>query len=146
MGRAGSGPLLRCAPVFSLADYAGCLAALIEALGLASLSWGSTVVQELYRHHPGLVATLILIGAYAGWKGSLPADEVAARVEGVGRLLAASAEAFDPILGLADDLVSEEGEAVTNGPRVEEAHALLVAGLVEEALAGPERDRVDHQP
>jgi len=88
---------------FSLADYASCLAAVIEALGLgpahvAGLSWGSTVVQELYRHHPGLVATLILIGAYAGWKGSLPADEVAARVQSVRQMLAAPAEEFDPIL------------------------------------------------
>jgi pimeloyl-ACP methyl ester carboxylesterase len=88
---------------FSLADYASCLAAVIEALELgpahvAGLSWGSTVVLELYRHHPELVATLVLIGAYAGWKGSLPADEVAARVEAVRRLLAAPAEAFDPTL------------------------------------------------
>jgi pimeloyl-ACP methyl ester carboxylesterase len=88
---------------FGLADYASCLASVIEAVGLgpahvAGLSWGSTVVQELYRHHPGLVVTLILIGAYAGWKGSLPADEVAARVEGVRQMLAAPAEAFDPTL------------------------------------------------
>ena len=88
---------------FGLADYAGCLAAVLEALGLgpahvAGISWGSTVVQELYRLHPGRVATLILIGAYAGWKGSLPADEVAARVEGVRRRLAAPAEDFDPTL------------------------------------------------
>jgi pimeloyl-ACP methyl ester carboxylesterase len=90
-------------PDFSLADYASCLAAVIEALGqgpahVAGLSWGSTVVQELYRHHPGLVATLILIGAYAGWKGSLPAEEVAARVDGMRTLLEAPAEAFDPAL------------------------------------------------
>jgi len=88
---------------FRVADYASCLAAVIEALGLgpahvAGLSWGSTVVQELYRNHPGLVATLILIGAYAGWKGSLPADEVAARIEGVRQMLAAPAEEFDPTL------------------------------------------------
>jgi pimeloyl-ACP methyl ester carboxylesterase len=88
---------------FSLADYASCLAAVIEALDLgpahvAGLSWGSTVVQELYRHRPALVATLILIGAYAGWKGSLPADEVAARVEGARQMLAAPAEEFDPTL------------------------------------------------
>ena len=88
---------------FSLADYASSLAAVIEAVGLgpahvAGLSWGSTVVQELYRHHPGLVSTLILLGAYAGWKGSLPADEVAARVEGARQMLAAPAEAFDPTL------------------------------------------------
>jgi pimeloyl-ACP methyl ester carboxylesterase len=62
---------------FGLQDYAHCLAALIEALGLgpahvAGLSSGGTLVQELYRHHPGLVATLILADTYAGWKGSLP--------------------------------------------------------------------------
>ena len=43
---------------FSLADYASCLAAVIEELGLgpahvAGLSWGSTVVQELYATIPG---------------------------------------------------------------------------------------------
>jgi pimeloyl-ACP methyl ester carboxylesterase len=51
---------------FALADYANCLAALIDALALgpahvAGLSWGGTVVQELYRRRPALVATLILI-------------------------------------------------------------------------------------
>src|SRR5918992_1853326 len=70
---------------FALADYADCLAALIEALALgpahvAGLSWGGTVAQELYRRHPELVATLILADTYAGWKGSLPGDEVAMRV------------------------------------------------------------------
>src|ERR1700716_999715 len=49
-------------------------------------------------------------------------------------------------LGLPDARVGEGGEAVTDGPCVEEAHGLLVAGLPEEALAGPEHDRVDHQP
>jgi pimeloyl-ACP methyl ester carboxylesterase len=54
--------------------------ALIEALALgpahvAGVSWGGTVVQELYRHHPGLFAALILVDTYAGWKGSLPEEE-----------------------------------------------------------------------
>jgi pimeloyl-ACP methyl ester carboxylesterase len=52
-------------------------------------------VQELYRHHPDLVATLILAGSYAGWKGSLPAEEVEARVEGVRTMLEAG-ERYDP--------------------------------------------------
>ena len=86
---------------FGLPDYANSLAALIEAVSLgpahvAGLSWGGTVVLELYRHHPGLVATLILIDTYAGWKGSLPEEEVRARVEGVRQMLAAPAEEFDP--------------------------------------------------
>lgn len=88
---------------FGLVDYANCLAALIGALALgpahvAGLSWGGTVTLELYRHHPELVATLILIDTYAGWKGSLPEDEVNARVADAHRMLAAPAEEFDPTL------------------------------------------------
>ena len=88
---------------FALEDYAGCLAEVIDALALGpahvgGLSWGGTVVQELYRHHPELVATLVLVDSYAGWKGSLPSEEVRARVEGARRMLAAPAEEFDPSL------------------------------------------------
>ncbi|MEV0173782.1 alpha/beta hydrolase [Streptomyces sp. NPDC050803] len=88
---------------FGLADYAHCLVAVIEAVGLgpaqvAGLSWGGTVVLELYRLRPDLVRTLILVDTYAGWKGSLPPEEVAARVEGARRMLAAPREAFDPTL------------------------------------------------
>jgi pimeloyl-ACP methyl ester carboxylesterase len=86
---------------FALADYANCLAALIGALDLgrvhvAGLSWGGTVAQELYRHHPELVATLLLVDTYAGWKGSLPEEEVRVRVEGVRQMLAAPDDLFDP--------------------------------------------------
>jgi pimeloyl-ACP methyl ester carboxylesterase len=88
---------------FGLSDYAKCLATLIEevALGPANvvgLSWGGTLVLELYRHRPDLVATLILVDSYAGWKGSLPHEEVQARVEGVQRMLSAPSEEFDPTL------------------------------------------------
>ena len=51
-----------------------------------------------------------------------------------------------PPPGVPDDLVGEEDEAVTDGPAADEAHGLLVAGLAEEALAGPEHDREDEQP
>jgi pimeloyl-ACP methyl ester carboxylesterase len=88
---------------FGLADFANCLAALVERLALgpahvAGLSWGGTVVQELYRRRPDLVATLIFVDTYAGWKGSLPEEEVRARVAGARRMLAAPAEEFDPTL------------------------------------------------
>jgi pimeloyl-ACP methyl ester carboxylesterase len=88
---------------FGLADYANCLAAVIEALALgpahvAGLSWGGTVIQELYRHHPALVATLILVDTYAGWKGSLADEEVAARVAGARQMLAAPPAEFDSTL------------------------------------------------
>jgi pimeloyl-ACP methyl ester carboxylesterase len=86
---------------FGLADYGHCLAALIEALALgpahvAAISWGGAVVQELYRHHPELVATLILVDTYAGWKGSLPEEEVRARVDATYQALMVPAEKFDP--------------------------------------------------
>ena len=88
---------------FGLADYADCLGALIEALALGpvhlgGLSWGGTVAQELYRRHPALVATLILVDTYAGWKGSLSAEEVRARVDGVREMLRAPAVEFEPTL------------------------------------------------
>jgi pimeloyl-ACP methyl ester carboxylesterase len=88
---------------FGVADYASYLARLIEALALgpahvAGLSWGGTVAQELYRHHPGLVATLILADSYAGWKGSLREEEVRARIAGALEMLAAPPEEFDPTL------------------------------------------------
>jgi pimeloyl-ACP methyl ester carboxylesterase len=86
---------------FALADYAHCLAAVVEDVGLgqvhiAGLSWGGTVAQELYRRHDGLVATLILIDTYAGWRGSLSAEEVRARVLEAREMLAAPPEQFDP--------------------------------------------------
>ena len=85
---------------FALADYAHCLAAVVEDVGLgpahiAGLSWGGTIAQELYRHHPDLVATLILIDTYAGWKGSLPAKKVRARVRGAREMLAAPLDGLD---------------------------------------------------
>ncbi|MFF9915344.1 alpha/beta fold hydrolase [Streptomyces sp. NPDC013457] len=88
---------------FSLADYAHCLAAVVESQGLgpahiAGLSWGGTVALEFYHHHADLVKTLILIDTYAGWKGSLPAEEVRARVEGAHRMLSAPHGEFGPTL------------------------------------------------
>lgn len=86
---------------FGITDYASCLAGLIEALALgpahvAGLSWGGTVALELYRHRPELVATLILADTYAGWKGSLPENEVRARVAAAHRMLATSRVKHDP--------------------------------------------------
>ncbi|CAL9281455.1 alpha/beta hydrolase [Streptomyces olindensis] len=90
-------------PSFTLADYARCLASVIEDVGLGpahvlGLSWGGTVVLELYRNHPELVRTLLLVDTYAGWKGSLPPAEVRQRVEGAERMLAVPAEEFAPTL------------------------------------------------
>ncbi|MGW2013629.1 alpha/beta fold hydrolase [Streptomyces sp. NPDC001927] len=88
---------------YGLPDYAHCLAAVVESLRLgpahiAGLSWGGTLALEFYRRHPDLVKTLVLADTYAGWKGSLPAREVRARVEGARRMLAVPRDEFDPTL------------------------------------------------
>ncbi len=66
--------------------WADCLAAFIEALGLppahvGGLSFRGDLALALFRRHPGVVRSLILMSAYAGWGGSLPAEEVQRRVE-----------------------------------------------------------------
>jgi pimeloyl-ACP methyl ester carboxylesterase len=78
---------------FSLADYADCLAGFITAIGLRrphvlGLSFGGALALALYGRHPTLPASLILAGAYAGWAGSLPADEVRRRVQRISQQLA----------------------------------------------------------
>lgn len=70
---------------FRLPDWADCLAGFIEALGLerphvGGLSWGGGLALELYRRHPTVARSLILVSAYAGWGGSLPAEVVKERL------------------------------------------------------------------
>lgn len=72
----------------ALADYADAVADLIAALGierphLGGLSFGGGLAIAVYQRHPQLVRSLILAGAYAGWKGSLPPEEVEARLRQV---------------------------------------------------------------
>jgi len=62
-----------------MAGYADCLAGLITQLRLdrphvAGLSFGGALALELCRRHPVAARTLILVSAYAGWGGSLPAE------------------------------------------------------------------------
>jgi pimeloyl-ACP methyl ester carboxylesterase len=75
----------------TLAGYADALAALVAALGLgrvhlAGHSFGAGLAIEVLDRHRDLVRSLVLSGAYAGWRGSLPPEEVDARLR---RVLAA---------------------------------------------------------
>ena len=68
-----------------LDGYADAVVGLLDAIGLdavhlGGLSFGSVLALEVHRRHPDRVRSLVLAGAYAGWRGSLPAEEVAARV------------------------------------------------------------------
>ncbi len=125
---------------FTLAGYATCLARLIEEVDLGpgtvcGLSWGGVVALELYRLRPDLVASLILADSYAGWKGSLPADEVATRVEGVRRVLSSPTQdftsGFPGMFGSAPNEAAVrliEEMAASARPRSVEIQVGLVAG------------------
>lgn len=71
-----------------LTTYADAVADLVGALGLdrlhvCGLSFGGGLAIALYQRYPALVRSLVLASAYAGWKGSLPAAEVQARLRKV---------------------------------------------------------------
>ena len=75
----------------SLADFADCLAAFIDALDLGrphvlGISFGGGLALELFSRHPALPLTLVLASAYAGWAGSLPAEVVEERLQQALRL------------------------------------------------------------
>lgn len=68
-----------------LSDWADWLAEFIEVLGIApahvaGLSFGGGLALALFQRHPEVVRSLTLMSAYAGWGGSLPPEEVEARV------------------------------------------------------------------
>ena len=96
---------------FRMPDYADVLAAFIDELGIArphvvGLSFGSTLALEFYRRHPRVPRTLVLVSAYAGWAGSLPPNEVAARLAGARREITQPPEVLAQ--SLVDTLFTED--------------------------------------
>lgn len=76
---------------FSLADFADCLAGFIRAVGVEpahviGLSFGGGLSLQLYDQHPSIPRSLVLADTYAGWKGSLPEEEVVRRLDQVLKL------------------------------------------------------------
>jgi pimeloyl-ACP methyl ester carboxylesterase len=129
---------------FRLPDYAGCLEQFIGALGLErphllGHSWGSALALELYGQRPRIVKSLVLAGAYAGWAGSLPPDQVAQRLEFALRIADLAPGSFEPasMPGLFSDAMPESrrselatimSEIRSAGTRTM-AHALAEADL-----------------
>jgi len=75
-------------PAWDDAEWADAASGFIAALGLrhpavAGFSLGSVIALLLARDHPSSVGRLVLVGAYAGWGGSLAPAEVAERVAAV---------------------------------------------------------------
>lgn len=75
-------------PRWSDRDWADAAAGFLSALRLsapavAGFSLGSIMALLLAREHPAAVGRLVLVGAYAGWGGSLDPDALAQRVAAV---------------------------------------------------------------
>lgn len=86
-----------------LQDWADWLAEFIEALDIApahvaGLSFGGGLALQLFARHPEVVRSLILMSAYAGWGGSLPPDEVQARLDVTRRNTELPPEQWTPAL------------------------------------------------
>jgi pimeloyl-ACP methyl ester carboxylesterase len=100
---------------FRMVDFANTLAGLFDALALGPAhvlghSWGSTLALELYLRHPSAVRSLVLVGAYAGWAGSLPASEVEQRLRFALDVADRGPDAFEPssMRGLFSDAMPAE--------------------------------------
>ena len=79
------------------------------SLAIRSARWSPSRCSQ---RHPAVPASLVLVGGYAGWAGSLPPDEVARRLEMfVG--MAELGDAFDPksYPGLFSDLIPADRDA-----------------------------------
>ena len=102
-------------PDFRMGDFADALAGLLDALDLGPAhvlghSWGSTLALELCLRRPAAVRSLVLVGAYAGWAGSLSAGEVEQRLQLALRVADLGPDAFEPssIRGLFSDAMPAE--------------------------------------
>ncbi len=96
-------------------EYADCLAGFLDAIGIDDAhalghSWGSTLALELYRRHRSRATSMVLVGAYAGWAGSLPEAEGAARLRFALDVADRLPDGFDPrsMRGLFSDVMPEE--------------------------------------
>lgn len=71
---------------FGSNGYADCLAGFLGAIGLESahiggLSFGGILAIEFAQRHPAMVRSLVLVSAYAGWRGSLSPAEAGHRLD-----------------------------------------------------------------
>ncbi len=88
---------------FTLPEFADCLADFIAAVGVerphvVGLSFGGGLALEFYRRHPSIPRSLVLADAYAGWSGSLPAEEVELRLNQVLQLADRAPEEFAAVV------------------------------------------------
>lgn len=70
---------------WTMGDFAECLIGFLDQLGVTSahfvgLSWGGTLILDLYRREPRRITSMVVADSYAGWTGSLGPDAAEARL------------------------------------------------------------------
>jgi len=84
-------------PPSTTADYGNHLGEILDVLGLdrptvGGQSFGTVYALALYRQRPQAVGALVLVSAYAGWAGSLSAEETEHRIRQTERDMSAPVE------------------------------------------------------
>jgi pimeloyl-ACP methyl ester carboxylesterase len=125
-------------PDFSGVDLAEALAGFLRLAvpdrpNLLGFSMGSGIALQLYRAHPDIPSSLLLVSAYAGWAGSLPPEEVERRYAQVLAELEQPPEQFIPVwlptlfTHRADPAAVQEKSGIMAGSRPIGMRALLGA-------------------
>jgi pimeloyl-ACP methyl ester carboxylesterase len=91
----------------TLADFLSTLD--VQRPHVVGHSFGSMLALSFYERHPSVPASLVLVGGYAGWAGSLPADEVSRRLTSF-LAMGDEPDAFEPTShpGLFSDFMTPE--------------------------------------
>jgi pimeloyl-ACP methyl ester carboxylesterase len=81
----------------------------VERPHVVGHSFGSMLALAFFEHHRSTPASLVLLGGYAGWLGSLPADEVSSRLRAF-LDMADQGDEFDPrsYPGLFSELIAAD--------------------------------------
>lgn len=109
----------------TLDHYADMVASFLDALDIGPAhilghSFGGGLALAVYERHPGLVSSLILVSAYAGWAGSLPPEEVE------GRRQWAERNAHRPVEDWIDEFLATLFNETTPRHLVEETREIML--------------------
>ena len=123
---------------FGMDAYADCFAGFlrelrIERAHLAGLSFGGALVLAAFHRHRGLASSLTLVSGYAGWLGSLGAEEADQRL--ARSLEASRLEPDDFVAAMAPSMFSTSVDVELAAPFLDSVRAFRPSGFRAMALA-----------
>jgi pimeloyl-ACP methyl ester carboxylesterase len=131
---------------FSLANYSTTLDGLLAEIDVVPAhvvghSFGGGLAIDFASRYPHRVRSLVLVGGYAGWAGSLPAEEVQARLDGVEEaLLTDPAELVEAFMATQISVDAPEETRALVRASIEEFHPQGIRVLSQAFAAADLRD------